>query len=81
MTNVAPAQVRVHLEAGERSAGTIYVQSSFLKPVLGGRSYFYMTRASSPRQVTSSVERVNALACPNDFLRLRFSEAPRPGFC
>lgn len=58
----------------------IYVLSSFLKPVLGGRSYFYITRAGSPRRVTSSAERVNAFACPNDFLRLRFSGAPYPAF-
>lgn len=59
--------------------GAIYVRGSFLKPVLGGRSYFYMTRAGSPRRVTASAERVNALACPNDFLRLRFSGAPCSG--
>lgn len=64
---VAPARVWVHLEAAERFArGTIYVRSSFLKPVLEGRSYFYVTRAGSPRYIVN-------WACERSRLSERFS--------
>lgn len=88
---VAPARVHLEGEKREREVHTagnihmyiyihIYIQSSFLKPVLGERSYFYMTRAGSPRRVTSSIGHMNALSSRDDFLRLRLSGAPSRPF-